>query len=306
MDSPYLQALRRWYSDEVRWASGISDDRIISAFASVPRESFLSHGPWYLSTGMMTENYHLTSDDAVHHLYHNVMVAIDPERDLNTALPSSMARVLESASIAIGAKVAQIGPGLGYYSAILAHLVGPTGSVLAIEIEASLAKQCQKNLASYANITCVNADGAAYPFEGNSLDVLLVHGATTHIPRGWLDSLNDGGRLIVCLSYASDEPGQVARITRQGNGFLVEFIQEVFAYPCVGANDESCAEALRAGVEMYGWYTNSELRLDLEHIDESAWVVTPNYWISMTERFDVDSAPSQSNPPELDDRYAER
>lgn len=306
MDSPSLQALRRWYADEVRWASGISDARIISAFASIPRESFLPNGPWHFSTGMMTESYHITPNAELHHLYHNVMIGIDPERDLNTALPSYMARVLESASIENGAKVAQIGAGLGYYSAIIGHLVGPRGSVLALEIESSIAKECQRNLASYTNTTCVNANGADYAFKSNSLDALLVHGATTHIPRGWLDSLNDGGRLIVPLSYASDEPGQLARVTRRGHTFVVEFIQEVFAYPCLGTIDESCAEALREGVEMYGWYTNSELRFDLEHVDESAWVVTPDYWISMAERVDTQDAFVRSNPQEVDDICAER
>lgn len=306
MESVALEVLRRWYAEEVRWASGISDERIISAFASVPRESFLSNGPWHLSTGMMTESYRLTPDDHVHHLYHNVMVAIDPERELNTALPSYMARVLESASIGKGARVAQIGAGLGYYSAIVSELVGSRGSVLALEIDGSIANQCQQNLASYENSTSVNADGATYPFEASSLDALLVHGATTHIPRGWLKSLKDGGRLIVPLCYASDEPGQVTRITRQGNTFIVDFIQEIFAYPCVGANDDSCAEALRAGVEMYGWYTNSELRFDLEYVDESAWVVTPYYWISMTERVDIQDAVAQSTPDGVVNRYADR
>jgi protein-L-isoaspartate(D-aspartate) O-methyltransferase len=286
-----LETLRRWYAEEIRWASGVSDPRIISAFASIPRELFLSKGPWHFSTGMMTETYQLTPTAEPHHLYHNVMVAIDPEEELNTALPSYMASVMESASIDIGSTVAQIGAGLGYYSAILSHLVGPTGSVFALEANPLLAKQCQRNLASYPNSTCLHADGSTYPFKARSLDVLIVHGAATHVPRRWLESLNEGGRILVPLSYASDEPGQLARITRQRAGFLVEFIQEVFAYPCTGTYNEECAETLREAVEMYGWYTNSELRLDLEKVDDSAWLVTPNYWISMTEDGELHDAP---------------
>lgn len=291
MDSWSLEALRRWYAEEVRWASGVSDPRIMSAFASVPRESFLPKGPWLFSTGMMPETYQLTPNAEPHHLYHNVMVAIDPERELNTALPSYMASVLESASIHVGARVAQIGAGLGYFSAILGNLVGPTGSIVALEVETSLAKQCQRNLANYPNCACLHADGNTYPFKARSLDVLIVHGAATHVPRRWLESLNEGGRILVPLSYASDEPGQLARITQQRAGFLVEFLQEVFAYPCTGTYNEECAETLREAVEMYGWYTNSKLRLDLEKVDDSAWLVTPNYWISMTEHAEIHDAP---------------
>lgn len=292
MDSLSLEALRRWYAEEVRWASGVSDPRIVSAFASIPRESFLPQGPWHFSTGMMTETYQPTPNAELHHLYHNVMVAIDPERELNTALPSYMASVLESAAIDSGAQVAQIGAGLGYYSAILSNLVGPTGSVVALEIDPLLAKQCASNLASYPNSACLHADGSTYSFNAGSLDVLIVHGAATHIPRRWLESLNIGGRIIAPFAYASDEPGQLARITRQRTGFLVEFTQEVFAYPCVGTCTEKSAETLREAVEMYGWYTHSELRLDLENVDDSAWVVTPNYWISMTERVDIHDGPT--------------
>ena len=72
----------------------------------------------------------------------------------------------------------------------------------------------------------------------------------------------------------------------------MDFPQEVFAYPCVGTHTEECAETLREAVEMYGWYTHSELRLDLVNGDDSAWVVTPNYWISMTEHVDIHDGPT--------------
>jgi protein-L-isoaspartate(D-aspartate) O-methyltransferase len=127
--------MRRWFAEEIRWASGVSDPRIISAFATIPRESFLPAGPWNISTPMMLESYQRTPDAEVHHLYHNVMVAIDSSLELNSALPSYLASVLEIASIKEGAVVAQVGAGLGYYSAILSHVVGPIGSILALEID---------------------------------------------------------------------------------------------------------------------------------------------------------------------------
>jgi protein-L-isoaspartate(D-aspartate) O-methyltransferase len=283
MESLSLEAIRRWYADEVRWASGVADTRIISAFASVPRESFLTPGPWHFSTGMMTGTYQVTPNGDLHHLYHNVMVALDPTRELNTAVPSYMANVLDLASVKVGASVAQIGAGLGYYSAIIAHLVGPEGSLLALEIDPTLAQRCHHNLSHYQNVRCVQGDGGTYPFKRGSLDVLLVHGAATQVPKVWLDSLKPNGRIVVNFSYSPDCPGQLTRITRNHDRFLIEFHHEVFAYPCVGMYTEQGAEALQDAVETYGWYTKSEVRFDLEHLDDSAWLVTPEYWISMTE-----------------------
>ena len=287
MHSLSLETLRRWYADEVRWASGVTTDRIITAFANVPRERFLPCGPWHISTPMMVANYQETPNSDVHHVYHNVMVALDPNRELNTALPSYVANILENASIDAGAHVAQIGAGLGYYSAIISHLVGPTGSVLALEVDPSLAKQCRINLSHYPKVDCKHTDGSTYPFEPASMDAVIVHGAATHIPRRWLEALKDGGRLLVPLSYSPDEAGQLARITRTHDRYRVEFQHEVFAYPCIGTCNDENGGALREAVEMFGWYTNSELRFDLEHIDESAWVVTHDYWISMTEDRDA-------------------
>lgn len=284
MDSPSLQALRRWYADEVRWASGVSNARIISAFATIPRESFLPPGPWKISSPMMLENYQSTPDADVRHLYHNVMVAIDESQELNTALPSYMARVLEIASIADGATIAQIGAGLGYYSAILSRLVAPRGAVLALEVDPYLAARCQTNLSSYPNVRCVHGDGGAHHFAAESLDLVLAHGAVTLIPTTWLAALKDGGRIVTPLSYSSEEPGQLAIVSRTGDRFRVGFHQEVFTYPCIGTFSDEYAETLREAVEMYGWYTDSELRFDLDNADESAWLITPHYWISMAAR----------------------
>ena len=89
--------------------------------------------------------------------------------------------------------------------------------------------------------------------------------------------------MVLPLSYAPDEPGQITRITRIQDRFRVEFHQEVFTYPCIGTSLDEHAETLREAVELYGWYTNTELRFDLENVDNSAWLVTPHYWISMTE-----------------------
>ena len=284
IDSSSSEAMRRWFAEEIRWASGVTNERIISAFAEVPRELFLPKGPWQISTAMILESYRITPDAQPHHLYHNVMVAIDSCLELNSALPSYVASLIEIASIKEGAFVAQVGAGLGYYSAILSHVVGPIGSIIALEIDPKIWNECQSNLTSYSNVRCVNADGSTYPLQADSLDALVVHGAVTHIPPRWLRSLREGSRLVLPLSYAPDEPGRIARITRIRDRYWVEFHQEVFTYPCIGTFSEEDAETLREAVETYGWYTDSELRFDLDNADESAWLITPHYWISMAER----------------------
>ena len=65
--------------------------------------------------------------------------------------------------LAAGDHVIHVGAGQGYYSAILAEIVGPTGRVTAIEIDPDLAMKARRNLASdWPQATVVAADGFAY------------------------------------------------------------------------------------------------------------------------------------------------
>ncbi len=284
MASKRLQELREWYADEIKWTAGISDDRIVRAFQRVPREDFLPPGPWLLSTAMIPEPFRETPDADPRHLYHNVVVAIDAAQDLSSALPSYMAALLDHAGIAHGARVAHIGAGLGYYTALIAEIVRDAGSVVALELDSELASQARTNLASYSNASCLCGDGSSYPLPRQSFDVVVVSAGASQLQLSWLDSLGEGGRLVVPLVFSDEEPGQVARITRHGDRFEVEFMMDAFVYPCHGSDDQIYADSLREAVETYGWYSNSELRLDVESADDSAWLVTSTYWISMIER----------------------
>lgn len=295
MVSTRLQELREWFGDEIRWAAGISDDRIVRAFQRVSREAFLPPGPWLLSTAMIPEPFRQTPDEDPRHLYHNVVVAIDAARDLSSALPSYMAALLEHSGITPGARVAHIGAGLGYYTALIAEMIGDAGSVVALELDSELASQARTNLASYSNASCLCGDGSSYPLPRHSFDVVIVSAGASQLQLTWLNSLSDGGRLLVPLVFSNDEPGQVARITRHGNRFAVEFVMDTFVYPCHGSDDQIHADSIRDAVETFGWYSNTELRLDVENADDSAWLVTSTYWISMMEHDQTHTARSLEN-----------
>src|SRR2546430_16349737 len=80
-----------------------------------------------------------TPGGAPRHIYHNLLVAIDPARQLHNGLPSALAQWIEAADVRPGDRVLHIGTGPGYYTAVLAELAGPTGSVVGYEVDAALA-----------------------------------------------------------------------------------------------------------------------------------------------------------------------
>ena len=157
-----LSLQRRWYADELRWDAKLRSERLVKAFATVPREAFLGPGPWHiLSDNLFTRGYTKTSDADPRHLSHNVLVAIDPRRGLNNGSPSFLAWLIEQLDIKDGETVCHVGCGTGYYSAIMGEMVGKGGRVIAVELDKKLARRARRNLEAYRNVEVVNADGFA-------------------------------------------------------------------------------------------------------------------------------------------------
>lgn len=87
-----------------------------------------------------------TPDDDPAFLYQNVLVALDREREINIGMPSAHAYWLGACNIREAETVVQIGVGSGYYTAILANLVGAGDRVYGYEIHEALAVRARENL----------------------------------------------------------------------------------------------------------------------------------------------------------------
>src|SRR6516164_7704885 len=120
---------RRAYAEELRFTAPVRSPAIVKAFATVPREHFLGPGPWRVLSPMSMAGYWTTENADPCHVYHDVLVAIDEERRLNNGQPSLWARLYDELGLTEGAHVVHVGAGTGYYSAVLAAIVGPAGRV---------------------------------------------------------------------------------------------------------------------------------------------------------------------------------
>jgi protein-L-isoaspartate(D-aspartate) O-methyltransferase len=99
------------------FAAGIRDRRVETAFAAVPRQHFLGRGPWPILR--WNRGYVPTPSRNPVYIYDDVLIGIVPERHLNNGQPWLHVLLIASAA-----------PKVGYYSAILAHLVGRRGRPL--------------------------------------------------------------------------------------------------------------------------------------------------------------------------------
>src|SRR5437879_5122181 len=148
-----LAIVRRAYAKQIMAAAGVVDRRIEAALAAVRREQFLGPGPWpILRWG---RGYVPTPSRDPVYLYGDVLVGIIPERNLNNGQPSFLAALIASGAPRPGKHAVHIGAGVGYYTAIIARLVGRRGRVTAIEYDAGLAGRPVQNFAGLRNIAVV-------------------------------------------------------------------------------------------------------------------------------------------------------
>jgi protein-L-isoaspartate(D-aspartate) O-methyltransferase len=283
MSETDLQSARRWFAEELRYVVRVRSSAVVQGFASVPRELFAGPGPWRILSPRRSEDYWTTEDADPKHLYHDVLIAIDETRRLNNGQPSLWAQLFDVLDLAAGDHVIHVGAGQGYYSAILAEIVGPTGRVTAIEIDPALATEARRNLASdWPQATVVAADGFTYRSE-TPADAIVVNAGVTHLSLAWLDALApENGRLLVPLTSANWTGGFLL-ISRQAGGtqcYPARYITWTGIIPCAGGRDPAAETQLKAALARSGYDTIRSLRRSLDEPDETCWLAGDGWWLS--------------------------
>ncbi len=251
---------------------------IVSAFAAVPREPFAGPGPWPIQAG---KGYIQTPDDDPAFLYQDVLVALDAERSINIGMPSAHAYWLDALALKGGDHVVQIGAGSGYYTAIMAHLVGRSGQVTAFEIDERLAARAQENLKGYDQVAVHAASGIGR--ELPKADAVYVCAAATAPSWAWIDALRPSGRLMFPLA-AEFGLGGMLRVTRPGAGtrWPATFVSRAQFVGCAGLqNDPERGERLMKAFAA-GWNDVRSLRFD-DETDDSCWFAGDGWWLSTAE-----------------------
>jgi protein-L-isoaspartate(D-aspartate) O-methyltransferase len=275
-----LAVLRRAYARQVVFFGGVASPALEDAFAAVRREDYLGAGPWKILR--WPGGYLKTRDADPAWLYADVLVAIVPKRNLNNGQPSAHAIWIGAAAPAPGEHVVHVGAGVGYFSAIMAHMVGPSGALTAIEFDGDLAARAAANLAHLPGARVVHGDGSATPFA--PADVIYVNAGASRPADLWLDGLKEGGRLILPLTTnanfsmdVSRPTGAVFKITRRGDGFEAAFVGPIGVFPCEGARDEVSERALAAAFVKGGFEKVKRLLRTDDVPDSDCWVKAPSW-----------------------------
>lgn len=173
---------------------GTDEERLDAAFAATPRTGFLPAGvrdrwaedrPLPLAAGMTNSQ------------------------------PSTVRDMLWLLQVGEGASVLDIGAGSGWTTALLAHLVGPGGTVLGTEIEPQLVEFGAANVAAtqrtWAGIQAATPGVLGSP-EHAPFDRILVSAMSRRLPQELLDQLAPDGLLVAPVD------GRMLRVRRDEEG----------------------------------------------------------------------------------------
>jgi protein-L-isoaspartate(D-aspartate) O-methyltransferase len=132
--------------------------------------------------------------------------------------PRTVATMLRLLDVRPGHRVLDVGSGSGWTTALLAHLTGPTGSVLGVELVTELVTMGARNLAAcdlgWARIEPADPDVLGRPGQA-PFDRILVSAAARSLPEQLVDQLGDGGRLVAPVS------GTLLVVERSGDDVAV-------------------------------------------------------------------------------------
>lgn len=215
-------------------------DRLLDAFRTVPREAFAGAGPWKLRSPH--EGFSLpvreTPDADPKWLYNSVLIVLDEEKGINIGDPVFWARRFARVNVKPGARVLQVGAGVGYYTAVLSRLVGSEGRIIAYEVERDLAERAQTNLFDWTNVEVRHGNAATDLRGDETFDLIVAFAGITHVPELWSSCLAQTAQLLVPLTGA-DWWGAMILADRKDYGFEAITLGRVGVYPCAGArNDE--------------------------------------------------------------------
>jgi protein-L-isoaspartate(D-aspartate) O-methyltransferase len=192
--------------DELATAGSVHSPAVESALRAVPRHLFLPGVP-------LEEVYR---DRAI------VTKRLDGVRISSSSQPAIMAIMLEQLDIQPGQRVLEIGAGTGYNAALLAHLVGPTGRVVTVDIDDDIVAAARQHLdaAGCERVHVVCGDGSlGYP-PGAPYDRIILTVGAWDIAPAWTEQLCADGRLVLPLTLRGPETQRSIALDRV-DGHLV-------------------------------------------------------------------------------------
>ena len=192
-------------------ARGITDERVLGAMATVPRELFVDEHQ---------RNYAYSDE------------ALPIESGQTISQPYVVARMTELLASRPGDRMLEIGTGSGYQAAVLATL---GCRVTSIERHPGLADQARERLTRAGlgeGVEIRVGDGTRGVPDGAPWDGIVVTAAAPAVPTSLREQLADGARLVIPVGSRTRQ--ELLVVTRHGNEWTEHPDGGVIFVPLIG------------------------------------------------------------------------
>lgn len=184
---------QRMVAEQLR-PHGVTDQRLLEAMASVPREEFLA-------------------PSMRRHAYEDRALAIECGQTISQ--PLVVALMIQAAAPRPGDVALEVGTGSGYAAAVLSRMCR---RVVSIEREPALAEHASDTLRrlGFDGVEVAVGDGSLGWPSAAPYDLILVAAAARGVPPALVDQLAEGGRMVIPVAVSVEEPQDLRVYERRG------------------------------------------------------------------------------------------
>ena len=193
-------------------------DWLRQALFSVPRHLFIEQ--YYDGEGP-DEIVHVASPTPtaaqLEAIYSNRGLMIRKDPHSAASQPTLIFGMLGDLKLTQGCKVLEIGTGSGWNAGLIAFSVGDESLVYSIDLQADLVEKARKHLSSAGfNRVNLRAGDGGLGWDGETFDRIVVTVGSPDIPPAWIESLAEGGILVMPLkTRGAGDP--ILRLQKQGD-----------------------------------------------------------------------------------------
>jgi protein-L-isoaspartate(D-aspartate) O-methyltransferase len=187
-----------------RTSGYIKSEKLAKAMLRVPREAFMDRG--YVDYSYNDQPYPIPGDGRQ-----------------TISAPYMYPIFYEPLGLEAGDKLLEVGAGSGYGAALARELVGPTGLVVAIEINPVTYSFAEANLleTEYNDILLILGDGSLGYMDAAPYNAICITAACPNIPKPLMEQLRAPGKLLAPVGKTSGLFGQdLVMIEKDGKGHI--------------------------------------------------------------------------------------
>jgi protein-L-isoaspartate(D-aspartate) O-methyltransferase len=184
-------------------ASGMRDPSIVSAVSANPRHLFIDQ--YYQMTKAGRRLSRVTDKGPttrqLNRIYSDAAIPTHQHPPSSSSQPSLVASMLQNLGLREGHRVLEVGAGTGWNAALMGHIVGDSGRVTTVDIQADVTRRARRHLrrARSSNVTVITGDGYSGHTQTGPFDRIVTTVSTPSIPETWIEQLKTGGLMLTVL-----------------------------------------------------------------------------------------------------------